>query len=302
MVDPIRLMENPYRGINPHVNSGLQTSGIERGGVSLWPSFHSDHITNISEFLNTQLPENYTARTEQSLQIRLEDFRRTVPEVTSYPEPDVTIYGQSPVATQLKESAVATISSTFEASLEETLDLAENFVGSVVIREVQADQELGPVVVRIELLSPSNKRDQVGYEFYRRGKNNALFSTTPLVEIDYLHETLPTVMTYPEYPYQRGSHPYNIFVNEPRPSVAKGYVLAYGFDVDAPFPKVTIPLAGKDSIQFDFGAVYQHTFKRGRWGKMANYADLPVRFETYSPADQARIRARMATIREKSSD
>lgn len=298
MADPIILMENPYAGVNPHLNSGLQTPGIERGGVSLWPSFHSDHITNISEFLNDQLPQNYIARTEQSLQIRLEDYTRTASGRVSHPEPDVTIYGHPSVSTLLKESVVATASPTFEAALEETLDLTENFVGSVIIREVDADEIFGQVVVRIELLSPSNKREQVGYESYRRGKNNALFSGTPLIEIDYLHESLPTVMTYPEYPRQRDSHPYNIFVSEPRPSVDKGYVLAYGFGVDAPFPKVPIPLANDESLEFDFGAVYQYTFKRGRWGKMANYAELPIRFETYSLRDQARIRARMMAIQE----
>jgi hypothetical protein len=63
-------------------------------------------------------------------------------------------------------------------------------------------------------------------------------------------------------------------------------------------PRVSIPLAGEDSITLNLGTVYNLTFARNRYyGLVAtDYAQLPARFETYTPADQERIRARMAAV------
>jgi hypothetical protein len=297
MAEPIILTDNPYAGVNPHLNSELQTPGSQEEGLSIWPSFHSDHMTNIAEFLNAQLPPNYVARTEQSLQIRAEDIEaEIISKRTHKPQPDVTIYGQS--STGAATATAPPRGTVLRMSLEDTLDISEDFVKAITIRDTRLDRRLGRVVTRIELLSPSNKRGHVGYEPYRKGRLDALFSGTPLIELDYLHESLPPVLNYPVYPEQPNSYAYNVFISDPRPSVRKGDVLAHGFDVDAAFPLVTIPLADSESLEFDFGAVYHYTFQRGRWGQMVNYAELPVRFETYSPADQARIQAQMAALRE----
>ncbi len=63
--------QNPYRGINAHLNSTLQTPGSEETGPSIWPGFHSAHVGNIMDFLNDQLPAHYVARSEQSLQVKV---------------------------------------------------------------------------------------------------------------------------------------------------------------------------------------------------------------------------------------
>lgn len=57
-------------------------------------------------------------------------------------------------------------------------------------------------------------------------------------------------------------------------------------------------LAGPDVVQLDYDAVYQETFRRGRWGQEVDYAAMPLDFETYAPVDQAAIQARMAAIAE----
>jgi hypothetical protein len=297
MTKPIKTRKNQYLGVNPHLQSFLQTPGSEETGLSLWPSFHSNHVSHIADFLNEVLPSNYIAYAEQSLQIRTEDIDLQYGR-TRKPEPDITIYRHSAAVRPLATAEAAIDNVPFSAVLDDTLDLSEDFVKAVLIREVQIDERLGQVITRIELLLPSNKPGGAGYEAYRKGRNDALYSHIPLVELDYLHESPPPVMKYPIYPYHTGSHPYNIFVSDPRPSVHAGRLTAYGFDVDAPFPEVILPLAGSETLPFDFGTVYQHTYLRGRRGQSVDYTQPPVRFETYSAADQERIKNRMAAIAE----
>lgn len=278
-------LKNPYRGINAHLNSMLQTPGTETSPAK-WHSFHASHIGDIANALNDSLPENYVARPEESLQIFGEDF-----EFGSFLQtrrPDVSIYGIPETASTREYSGSVALAP--EVELRGTLYFVEEFeINAVVIREVVDDPLYGPVVARIELLSPSNKPGGSGYSAYTKSRNEALYSHVPLIEIDYLHETL-LPLNY------RRRHAYYIVISDPRPSVDAGRAILNGFSVDAPFPVVEIPLAESETLPFDFGAVYQHTFERGRWGKMLDYTALPERFETYSPEDQERIQAVMQRV------
>jgi hypothetical protein len=258
----IKLAKNPYRGINPHLNSALQTPGSDENGPSAWHTFHVSNIALIADYLNETLPPDYVARLEPSLQPKVADALSVE---------DVML----------------------------TLDPEEDFISAVVIHRAGDDPWFGPVVTRIELLSPTNKPGSTGYLAYRRGRNEALRSGVSLVELDYLHETPPPLRKVPVYPHEPHSHAYRIFINDPRPSIAHGRVMAYGFDVDGAFPLIYIPLAGEETLPFDFGKVYQHTFERGCWGiygDVVDYERYPVRFETYSAADQKRVTARMAQV------
>ncbi len=287
---PVERLKNPYKGVNAHLNSLLQTPGTEEN-PALWHSFHTNHIGHIADFLNGVLPENYIALSEQSLQIRSETFE--FGGRSKRREPDVSIYARSVSAAPQHESiAVAENVDAPEVALEETLQFAEEFtMSAVVIREVNINQHLGGIVTRLELLSPSNKPGEEGHEAYQKGRNQALFSHIPLIEIDYLHET-PLPLRY------RRERAYYIVINDPRPDVASGKAKLHGFGVNVPFPIVKIPLAGSESLTFDFGAVYHHTFECGRRGMLVDYAVLPERFETYSAEDQEQIRAVMEQARE----
>ncbi len=61
----MQLSKNPYRGINAHFQSLLQST---EGG---WTTFHHDHIAHLKSAINRQLPPGYYALTEKSLQIQL---------------------------------------------------------------------------------------------------------------------------------------------------------------------------------------------------------------------------------------
>lgn len=279
----------PYRGIDAHLNSLLQTPGT-RSSPGLWHSFHTSHVTHIADLLNQALPENYVARAEQSLQIRTLSF--DFGASTQERRPDISIYGRSERASPQRGGlAIAEEIDVLELSLTETLDLDEDgfSVTAVVILQTDENDRMGSVVTRIELISPSNKPGADGYDAYTKSRNEALYSLIPLVELDYLHETpLP-------FNHHR-THAYTIAVSDPRPAVSEGRAKIYNFQVDKPFPVVNIPLGSSDSLNFDFGEVYRHTFERGRWGRDIDYSALPERFGTYSPDDQERIRAVMQRV------
>jgi hypothetical protein len=288
---------NHYRGINPHLQSILQTPAGKDDDPSVWPSFHKDHITHIADFLNEQLPDRYVARTEPSLQIRTDDFREDLPTIRR-PKPDVAIYDYG--SSQPSESRLGAVrpTPTWDLPLPETLDIEEKLVSAIVIRDLETHRRLGRVVCRIELLSPTNKPGWSGYPLYRRGRLDALHAGTPLIEIDYIHEFPAPIANFPIYPDDADSHAYQILVSDPRPSVDSGRFRAFTFDVDSDFPIVSIPLAATDTLEVNLGVVYTSTYQRGRWGTMIDYAQLPERLETYSAVDQERIRRRMADIAE----
>ncbi len=283
-----QILTNPYRGINAHLNSFLQTPGSETR-TAKWHSFHASHIGHITDFMNDILPTNYIAHSEQSLQIRSESFE--FGSVKNRRIPDISLYHSgSSVPSRPTGAITGRETNAFEIMLDETLPEDDEFtISAVVIRELVEDEDLGKVVARLELLSPSNKLGDDGYEAYRKGRSEALYSLVPLIELDYLHES-PLPFRYPR------TQAYYITISDPRPSVDQGHVTIHPFDVDEPIPIVNIPLAGSDEFTFDFGKVYQHTFERGRWGMYCDYSTPPARFGTYSPADQERIRAVMQRV------
>ncbi|MBC7812718.1 MAG: DUF4058 family protein [Burkholderiales bacterium] len=290
-LEPIFTLKNQYRGINPHLQSILVEVSKD---PSVWPSFHSDHMTNIAEFLNRQLPMRYIARTEASLQILVDDvffeprFRKSIPYVAIY---------EREIASQGSFAPTALMTGfTWQTALENTLDPEEEFVRAVVIHTVEEHGILGQAVARIELISPSNKPGRTGYPAYQKARIDALYSGTPLIEVDYIHELPATVPTYPLYPKAANSQPYTIFINDPRPTVMEGKVRGYGFAVDSLLPTLALPLAGEESLDFDFNAVYQYTYQSGRWGFYVDYRETPLRLHTYNLADQARIQQRMAAV------
>lgn len=278
------MSANRFSGVNPHLNSLLQTPGSE-DQPSLWPMFHSSHINHIADFLNQQLPARYTAYSEQSLQVRGVDWGDEI--VLRRPRPDVTIFGRG-TSTSLQSTSLMAASPTWEATIAAVIEPLKRPV-AVVIRAQAEEGALGQVVARIELLSPSNKPGGGDASAYEDRRIESLESGVPLIEIDYLHETLPIIPGLPVYPLDDGAYPYMIVVSDPRPAWDTGKVAVYGFGVDEPLPVVPIPLLEAEQVIFDFDAVYQHTFTARRLHNLIDYADEPHRFQTYSREDQQRI-------------
>ncbi len=282
-------MPNPYPGINAHLNSLLQTAGtIDQ--PAMWPSFHSRHITYIADDLNSHLPSHYLAFSEQSLQIENFDFGGI--RSLSSPKPDIAIF-------QRGESVLAGMNvveiATWEAPVAEVVEPIKQ-PKSVVVRELLAQHKLGQIVVRIELLSPSNKPGGSNYDAYLVNRFHALENLIPLIEIDYLHESPSIVAQVPPYPTHPEAYPYWITITDPRPDWNLGKARGYGFRVDEALKKFVIPLANDEKIKFDLNPVYQQTFQAGRWNDLLDYAAEPERFHTYSASDQTFIRQIMVQM------
>jgi Protein of unknown function (DUF4058) len=284
------MRENPYPGINAHLNSLLQTPGT-REQTAIWPSFHSNHIAHIVDALNEGLPSQYLALGEQSLQTRDLDMGGAI-EVR-HPVPDVSVYQRGQSAMPAGEVLILT--PTWEGRVVDVFEPMPQ-PKAVIIRELLPQGKLGNIVTRIELLSPSNKPSGSNYTSYAAKRVEAIDTGVPLVEIDYLHESPSLILQLPVYPSQANAYPYSIIVSDPRPNWSEGKVRVYGFGLRDAIRAFPVPLAGDETIVFDLNPVYQHTFRAGRWGDLLDYRAAPERFETYSVEEQEFIRRVMDQV------
>jgi hypothetical protein len=287
----IQSRKNQYVGVNAHLNSVLQNEPYD------WESFHSEHLAHIRDALQDQLPEGYFARLERSLQIRIEGNGSHKPSRT---RPDIFVsYAKALRRAQGGLSGAGAASPTARIAIAKTLQRDdEDYLDAIVIYRVEASGRIGIPVTRLELLSPVNKPPKGGYQQYLDKREDTLRSGIRLVELDYLHQTRSPILILPDYPArEKGASPFTILVSDPRPTVDEGEMLIYSFGVDEAIPIVNIPLADADLLSFDFGAVYNHTFEHNPYYRLVvDYAQLPERFDTYSEADQTRIRARMGAV------
>lgn len=268
---------NLYPGINPHLNSYLQQTA---GG---WESFHAELVVQTRMALDEQLPDGYLALAEKSLQIS------EISPPTRI-RPDVTVYQQTPTP-QPADFVMAT-TPTLTLAVQDTLAVTE-YLTAVAIYETNTP--LGKPITRLEILSPANMAGGSHHAQYLQKRQESLQAGLALVEVDYLHETLPILSQLDAY--SNGGWPYHIIVSNPRPVLTDGVVAVYSFGVLDPIPRVPIPLTGTEALVFDFGAVYQRVFTNLRLcAAVVDYAVEPARFEAYLRDDQVRIRAFMAQV------
>lgn len=282
-------MNNPYMGINPHLNSHLQSSG---GG---WEAFHASCIEKLGDYLEATLPPNYYAISEKSLQVTMLDPQTDVPLTKSSTKPDVMV---------LQDSQHTNVSSQMQTSTPTlTLPLTDSFIEEdemmgVVIYRFEVGDLPGKPVARFEVLSPGNKPIGAHYTQYLRNRRITLLAGIRLIEIDWLHESRPIISSIPSYiDRDEGAYPYNIIVNDPQPTIEQGKTHVYGVRVGDKLPIVQIQLNTDDQISVDFEAVYQNTFENRRVFQMlANASREPARFQTYDAFDQETIQQKMREI------
>jgi hypothetical protein len=286
---PIHSRVNQYRGVNAHLHSILQNEIYD------WESFHSEHLGHLRDALQEQLPEGYFARLERSLQIRAE---AGAPPART--KPDILVSYAKTLQRETAHPGTGSISSPVETlPIVATLQHRdEDYFDAAMIYKVEGGGRIGVPVTRLELLSLSNKPPRTGHATYLEKREETLRTGIHLVEIDYLHQSCSAILALPSYPdHAPNAFPYLILVNTPRPTLEEGQMKVYGFHVDDPIPIVEIPLAELDVLVFDFGEAYNRTYVRNPYHRLVvDYEQLPERFESYSPEDQQRIRARMNAV------
>jgi len=207
------------------------------------------------------------------------------------------------VDAQLPPGYYALNEKSLQVEIAETID-EEDYLTSVVIVQGDSTRNIKPVT-RIELLSPSNKPPNSNSHFYITRRNETLISGINLVEIDYLHQSSSPIWILPSYPKREAkSYPYMILVSNPHPTLVEGVMEIFSFRVEDSIPLINIPLLGEDKITFDFGEVYNRTFRLNRYFYEVadDYEQKPMNFESYDDEDQRRIEALMRSIADAYQD
>jgi hypothetical protein len=299
---PVRSIRNQYHGINPHLHSQWQAEGG-------WNAFHQTHISDLMKGMKAELrPLGYTAELVKSLQIRRYD---DVPLGRS--ESDVAILDHDPIRSAFPGGMAAEVGSATQVlTLAAALgfqDASEREFNAIGIYRVPMQRDAGHYLVAwIELLSPSNKAGGADAEDYQRKRFKLLQSGLVFVELDYLHESAPTIegvtayRPHGEQPPPDHAHPYRIIVMDSRHNRWDAPVWVTSIPVDSPLPTVAIPLNAGDVFHFDFGKPYRKTFEEAFLGDDVDYRQFPVHLERYSRADQTRIANRMLTVVQAAAD
>lgn len=272
--------KNQYRAINVHLNSLLQQKGGD------WESFHTNHISDIHAQLNEQLEgTGYVTRIEKGVQIRFGG------DSLGNPESDLLIWDKNP-------SRFASGAATLALSRPEWYKDTEYFKAITIYHRKKDEIP----VAWIELLSPSNKKGGRHYAEYLKRRDQILATEScSFIEIDYLHQSSPTIHPLADYTRQgQGATPYRVSIIDTRISIKEGKLYVAHFSVDEIIPIITIPLHGQDLVDFNLHAAYQATFTRIRYGKsldtLIDYQQIPPNFDTYRLSDQQKILKRMLAV------
>jgi hypothetical protein len=277
------LTTNPYQGVNAHFNSYLQTTG------QAWQTFHNNHITYLTNEMNRALPAGYYAVSEASLQIQNRYEAETLPS-----RPDVSLF-QTPPPSSTASTGIFPAQGALAVLEKATLELASpsQELSAVEIYALQSPQTppAHQLVLRLELLSPTNKRQAGAYLLARQ---RFLRLGIHCVDLDFLHQQPPLFADLPPYP-QEGSYPYWIVVSDASPP--QGWTRFYAWGLDEALPSLYLPLRDGQGVVVNFDSAYQaHFATERRAHSLLDYAAPPLNMQAYSPADQAKILALMAQL------
>lgn len=283
----VMSVRNQYRGVNAHLHSRWQAE-------HKWNRFHNAYITYLVQHLKTRLRGmGYRAEMEESIQVR-----RVGDDLPRSPRPDIIVRDRNPLIPRRQPTAFPVETPTLPLTdLIDDPDDPEAPYYAVALYDLLPDGQPDEPVAWIELLSPTNKGVSKNAFLYLAKRRMLLESGLVFVEIDYLHETPATFERLPDYAAgAAGAHPYRVAVIDPRPLYHQARAALFGFDVDAPIPAVVVPLNAGDSVPCDLDLAYMSAFELHFFGDDVDYAALPLHFERYSPADQARIARRMLAV------
>ena len=250
------MTDYPFPGMNPYLEQS-----------SLWPNVHLGLINAIQVDLTPKVVPNYYVTAEERTYVAAiepdtfagrADVAVVRPQATSSP-PHMAAPMAATTALLPSEQALA-----YPVLVETpvTEEIREHYLE---IRQA-ANHE---VVTVIEVLSPANKRTEIGRSQYRKKREEILSSLTNLVEIDLLRSGRP----FDVAPYYENYH-YRILVSRgwqrPRGDL-------YPFNVTQPIPTFPVPLLrGDEEPLLDLGQLLEVIYRQARYDLRIDYAENPV--------------------------
>lgn len=229
-------MKNPFPGMNPYLQFR-------------WSDFHTSFTVALRDALNQSLPEDLEARVEESINVDIEEDRRTI-------YPDVNVFERdtgSSVAVAIAPSA--TIAEATVVKLRDDPRTERHI-------EILDLKTGGRVITAIELLSPANKSSE-GIAAYHKKQAEFIAARVNLVEIDLIRGG-QFVLALPERKLPRKCQtPYLINVRRAtQPDVANLYPIL----LRDPLPNIPIPLRPTDpDAVLQLQPLFDECFERGRY-------------------------------------
>jgi hypothetical protein len=233
-------MRSPFPGVDPFIE-----------GMYSWPDFHSRFMNCWCEAIADQLPDNYFARLEESLELV------DLPSQTSrVRQPDILVIQREDGATSggPRATGVATIAPTMIPLV------TEEEHRQTAIRIVQLPEM--NVVTCIELLSPTNKES--GFAVYHGKRQQILKQSTHLLELDLLVNG--------RRPLARESLPPGDFFAFLTRFDKRDFCETYHWRLRDRLPPIPVPLLPADGdLIVEMQPVFDAAFERGRYGRFLRY-------------------------------
>lgn len=243
-------MPSPFPGMDPYLED-----------PTFWPDFHFAFLNYWREALANRLPDNYEARIDE--QIRL--VERTIFEPRRI-RPDIAVSrarsGQSSARSASRPAVGVLEPVTIPLTETENEEIRESRIE--VVRRTGRE-----LVTALELLSPTNKEDGLGYSGYNVKRWALLTRGVNLVELDLLVGGRRIELPEPLPPGD-----YYAFVTRVRPE--KRVCDVYAWDVRRPLPPVPVPLRAPDpDVWVDLAEVFHTAYERGRYARSLDYGKAP---------------------------
>jgi hypothetical protein len=240
---------------------------------SLFPDLHSRLITNLSEAIQSRLPEPYFAVVSERLWVEASG-RHIEPDVDLMQRDD----GFTPAAGGVALALPATRTQPIVITVEDE-EFRELFVE---IRARRDDEEI--VITTIEILSLANKTPgSQGRDLYQKKQREVLGSRIHFVEIDLLRGGRHATAMSAEKLRRRAAFDYHVRVHQfhqPRD------FLFYPIDLADRLPEIAVPLLPKDgAVAIDLQAVFDRCYDAGPYRRRVRYE--PSRIEPPLSATQA---------------
>jgi hypothetical protein len=235
-------MKSPFPGMDPF---------MERH----WLDVHAKLVAYAADQLNTRLPEDLVASTEERVAVEDEEYR---PQAYS---PDIHVRSHRVEISAEQAAPVASIA----APLRLVARIEPATEGFVHILEV----DTGLLVTVIEFVSPTNKLGR-GLAAFRTKREELLASNVNFVEIDLVRGGNWQALLRPHVCPPDQATPYRATVRETADPPA---VYVYPIRLQDRLPSIRIPLRdGDPPIELELQPLIENAYANGRYDRRLDYA------------------------------